>query len=281
LKYKALFEEFKWPKAFPLPQTQFDTFLKRHHGLTERNYADEQPYTHIWYRLTKTWFKSDKNKEQPSADPTSTDHQRFNMLDQKIGEALGYEESRDIDMAYAAATGSEIEERLKSPVRLHDSANIGEDWRIDIKAEDIMERFWDVIALEPELDNEEDVGWPGEPSSRATTDILEEMGKVMEAAYYRYLHPQEAEREVRMVGVPDEDDDSTSDFGDNEEGDDSNDTLSGSEDDVEEDDLDATALQTDMGLDVEAIRKQLAESQLTTSETQASSQTLQGDDFIQ
>lgn len=195
------------------------------------------------------------------------------MLDQKIQEALRYEEERADDMAYATATGGEIAERLRAPTRLHDSANIGDDWRIDIKAEDIMERFWDVVAFKPELGSVE----PNDSSTYASSkmkDLLEEMGTVMEAAYHRYLDPEEAERETRMVGVPDEDDDSTSDFEfDDTGGDDSSDSMEGSEEDADSD-FDVTVLQTDMDLDVEGIREEMANSRVTTSDTPASSQTL-------
>jgi hypothetical protein len=258
--------------------------LKRHKDLTRRDQSEDRPFSHVWYQLTEAWFKSDKARETPSAEPTSN-YQYLHIIDNKIQEALKYEEARAIDMAYAAAVGGEIEERLKAPVRLHDSGNSGDGWSIDVKAEDIMERFWNVIALGPEIVDTEDDIWPAESASKKKTDVLEEIGKVMEAAYYRYLDPGEADREARMVGVPDEDDDSTSDYeeddiGEDEDNDNSSDTMDGSENE-DEDDLDVTALQTDMYLDVEAIREQLADSQVTVSETQASSQTLRGEESTQ
>lgn len=201
------------------------------------------------------------------------------ILDQKIQEALHYEEERAMDMAYAAATGGEVLERLKTPTRLHDSANVGEDWRVDVKAEDIMERFWDVTAFKPEPRVGGGIhNLPTLASSNNMEALLEEIGKVMEAAYHRYLDPEEAEREARMVGVPDEDDDSTSDFelDDTDDDDDSSDSVFDSDGDADGD-LDVAALQRDMDLDVEEMREQMADSQVTASDTQASSQTLQDD----
>ncbi|QDS68380.1 hypothetical protein FKW77_010747 [Venturia effusa] len=279
LKYKALFEEFGWPSAFPLPQPRFNQFLKRHSELREeQDYSNEQLYLHIWHKLSKAWHNPDRAKEAASGDDSSSDHQRVGMLDQKIQEAFHYEKERAEDLAYANATGGEISEYLKAPTRLHNSANIGEDWRIDIKAADIMERFWDVIAFksEPQESGELEDLPPG-ASTKNMDDLLEEMGKVMEAAYHRYLDPEEAEREVRMVGVPDEDDDFTSDFEfDESDEDDSSDTMEDSDVDADED-LDVAALQTDMDLDVEEIREQMANSQVARCDSQASSLTLQND----
>ncbi|KAE9983315.1 hypothetical protein EG328_010103 [Venturia inaequalis] len=277
LKYLALFKEFNWPSAFPLSNSQFEEFLRRHSALTkEVHCSDTQRYIDIWYKLSNAWYNSEiERKFLPGENPRPG--QRLRMLDQKIGEALRYEEERADDMAYATATGGEMAQRLKVPTRLHDSSNIGDDWRIDVKAEDIMERFWNVIAFKPELDSEEADDSSMNTSSRKMKDLLEEISKVMEAAYHRYLDPEEAEREARMVGVPDEDDDSTSDFEYDDTGeDDSSDSMDDSDDSEEyaDSDLDITAVQTDMDLDVEEIREEMANSQLANSDTQASSQTL-------
>jgi hypothetical protein len=250
-----------------LGKSQSDRFLKRHEACTSRDYSEERPFSHLWHQLTQAWFKTDRAEEISSTTPTS-DHQRLQILDEKIREALSYEEARALDMAYTAAVGGEIEKRLKAPVRLHDSANIGDGWRVDAKAEHIMERFSNVIALGPEIIDAEDDNWPAEPSSKKA-DALAEMQKVMEAAYHRYLDPGEADREARMVGVPDEDDDSTSDFEEYDSDDDSSedggfDSVDGSEGD-DEDDLDVTALRTDVDLDIEVIREQLTESQIICS----------------
>lgn len=274
MKYLALFKEFHWPSAFPLPKSQFGDFLRRHSALREEShYSDEQRYIDIWYKLKNAWYESSTEREGFPLDESSSDDQRLQLLDQKICEALRYEEERADDMAYATATGGEIAQRLKAPTRLHDSANIGHDWRIDVTAEDIMERFWDVTALKPELGSMELDDSLTNTFLSKMKDRLEEMGKVMEAAYHRYLDPEEAEREARMVGVPDEDDDSTSDF----ELDDSDEDGSSSSSNSTEDangDLEITALQTDMDIDVEEIREEMATSQVSISDTQASSQIL-------
>jgi len=206
-----------------------------------------------------------------------------------------------MDEAYAKATGGEVESHLRAPVRLHDSANIGEDWRVDVTAADTMERFWEVIAVELPPITEEAEDKSEEENVKDDMEALLEMQKAMEAAYHRYLNPEEAEREVRMVGVPDLDDDSTSDFEDeDEDGEDSSDTMSVSDEGGAENDLNVDALKSDMDIDVEEIREQLAassmdltietvreqfaESQVSVSgseSSQMSSQTLRGDEFIQ
>ncbi|TID16968.1 Salicylate hydroxylase [Venturia nashicola] len=274
LKYLALFNEFDWPSAFPLSKSQSEDFLRRHAAFTEgNNYSDEKRYIDIWHKLNNAWYNSDMESSRPGENPRPG-HRRLQMLDQKIRETLRYEEQRANDMAYATATGGDITERLRAPTRLHDSATIGDDWIIDVTAADIMERFWDIIDFKPELGNEEVDDSPLDMSSTKMKDLLEKMGKVMEAAYHRYLDPEEAEREARMVGVPDEDDDSTSDFEvDSTDEDDSSDNMDDPEEEVGSD-LDVTALQTDMDLDVEGIRQEVVDSQVTTPDTQASSQTL-------
>jgi hypothetical protein len=178
---------------------------------------------------------------------------------------------------------------LRAPVRLYDSTNIRDDWRVDVTAADTMERFKEVIAVDGMV-VEEDLPWlrpEGDEVApkKDNSQVIEEMAKVMEAAYRRYLDPVEADREARMVGVPDDDDDSTPDFLEEEDinDDDSSDSMDDPEGDDEseeneEDDLDVSTLQNDMDLDVETLRGQLAESQVPISETRASSQTLRGDE---
>lgn len=231
----------------------------------------------MWYNLTRLSYNSDV----ASSSDDSPGTQRVRMLDDKIAEALRYEEDRVKDMAYATATGGEISEHYKAPRRLHDSTNSGSGWRIDIEAKDIMERFRDVVALHSEMGCVEDEYRPPHPSSKPKLEILEEMGRAMEAQYHRYLNPVEADREARMVGVPDEDDDSTSDFelDDEDEDDESSDSCTDSDEEADND-LDATALETDMDFDVEEIREHMANSQVTTSETQASSQTLRDNESV-
>lgn len=222
------------------------------------------------------WLDNNKTKgtdNVSSSEQTTSSEQRLRTLDHKIGEALRYYERREMDIAFATATDGEIEERLKAPLRLHDSANIGSDWRVDVTGHDIIERFTEVIAVADEQTptSEEGMDDNGQVkenyNSGDNESILLEMKATMEAAYRRYLDPMEADREARMVGVKDEDDDSTEDFVDGEETDDStgdgesgSDTMEDEKDDESEggDDLDIEALRSDMTLDIEVIRGQLA-----------------------
>jgi len=255
-----------------------DLFLKRHCDLTKRDHSTDRPFQTLWYSLNRKWGHNNKTKDtdngSSSEQTTSSDAQRLQILDQKIGEALSYYEQRDMEIAYATAIDGEIENRLKAPLRLHDSANIGSDWRVDVTPHDIMERFKEVTAVADEQNQtseervDDDDQSEKNDKSGNNAKILEDLKAVMEAAYRRYLDPREAEREARMVGVAVEDDDSTDDFIDgeemgdeNEDGESSSDTME-DEDDVgseEEDDLDVEALQRDMGSDIEVIRRQLAD----------------------
>lgn len=123
--------------------------------------------------------------EASSDDNSSSDHQRLRMLDRKIQEVLRYEEDRAKDLAYAIATGGEIYKRLKAPTRLHDPANIGDNWRIDISAEGIMERFWDVVAFSPELGSVDVNDSRTAASSSKMNYILEDIGKVRVSSFSR------------------------------------------------------------------------------------------------
>jgi hypothetical protein len=250
-----------------------DLFLKHHSDLAERDYSAEQPFTTLWHHLQIKWSQNNPTKGNESTSSskrsTSSQGQRLQILDLKIRETLQYQQERDIEIAYATAVNGEIESRLKAPAKLHDSANCGNDWRVDVTARDIMDRFKTVIATadKPGPADDDDVNESGENDNPGgDVAVLAKMRAAMEAAYHRYLYPWEAEAEARMVGVPDEDDDSTEDFMDvmelgdeNEDGESSSDTLDNEDESgSEEDDLDVEELLSDRRLNIEAIREQLA-----------------------
>lgn len=162
-------------------------------------------------------------------------------LNNRVKEALEHHERRVEERRYALAADVPMLQNVMQPYYLYESCNIGDNWRVDITPEMILERFEGVYAGCPRLVDED----------------TEKMRKVLRMAYER--------QKLAKEGIhgrdywSEEDDDSTSDYDiDKEESDeDGLEVEEEYESDEDMEDLDVGVLRADMEDDVELVRAKL------------------------
>lgn len=128
-----------------------------------------------------------------------------------------------------------LQRDLIQALSLTPSANIGDDWRVDVTPEMIIQRFEEVFTASPE----------------AVDEDTRKMRDVLERAYRRWKLSEQGIYERDWVEG--EDDDSTSDYDlESEEIEYEDDEEYEEDEDME--DLDVEVLEADMAADVETIR---------------------------
>jgi len=240
LQHMQLMQEYGWPSAFPLPESQFHEFLQRKEELKEqvwKDYREETRLRYKWSKLSGNWYNIASRH-----NPDVYKDEKFKIHDRKIAEALSYHEHQQQDRQYAKAAGVLMQERFRRRLQLEASGNSGHDWSVDVTPATIMERLAEVLKSNPE------------PHDKVT----EEIKTILNAAFEQYNSRQDPNhyREELMQWT---DDDSTSEWKSAE------DELTEEEEeewetDEDAEDLDGATLTADMEIDTEIIRAQLDEA---------------------
>jgi hypothetical protein len=231
-----LLHGFGWPHSFPLQAPQYHEFLRRQADCHKVTFDNNPRYTIALYRkwnnAVSEWYFRDNFV--PDTKDTHT-RELLSALDNRVKQALEYQQRRIEDRQYALAADVPMQRDLMQPLSLHASAKIGDGWRVDVTPEMIIERFEEVFAKSP-LQKDEDT---------------EKMREILNRAYERQKLSEQGVHERDYWD--EEDDDSTSDFDPETEEMDEDDVEEEYKSDEDMEDLDADVLKKDMEDDVEIL----------------------------
>ena len=176
-----------------------------------------------WSQLTRNWRRKEIKYE---AGTNEYEGQKY--LDDRIGDVFKYHYDQKEDREYSNETGVLMLEKYRRKIALQESGASGSTWSIRVTPDMMVERFTMLLEANPVICDE----------------VTKEMEEVLNAAYERYKNP---DYKTELLGMPDND--STSDY---EMSEDECTEEEEFESDGDVEDLDASMLEADMKMDVEA-----------------------------
>lgn len=179
-------QEYNWPSAFPLPQNQFQEFLKRKAALENQSFQNQETGRRLsnkWYHLSDSWYQIARDKT-----PDIGFDKNLRLLDQNIQECLKYHEMQQREYEFAKEANVLIEQQFWKSGKLHTSGG-GE---LHITPDKIMERFSKVLKA----------------STDGPDEITNEIQEVLDRAYELSQSPNNE----NYFPVQGSDDDSSSDY---------------------------------------------------------------------